>query len=83
VKLGLEGQVVLMTGVTSGMGPEIAQAFAEEGAVLGLLTRRPEAVAEMAAELAGASVFACDITDADSCDAAPPRPRRSLGRPTR
>jgi NAD(P)-dependent dehydrogenase (short-subunit alcohol dehydrogenase family) len=31
VKLGLEGQVVLMTGATSGMGPEIATAFAEEG----------------------------------------------------
>jgi NAD(P)-dependent dehydrogenase (short-subunit alcohol dehydrogenase family) len=53
VKLGLEGQVVLMTGATSGMGPEIATAFAEEGAILGLLTRRPEAVADVAGALPG------------------------------
>jgi NAD(P)-dependent dehydrogenase (short-subunit alcohol dehydrogenase family) len=81
VKLGLEGQVVLMTGVTSGMGPEIAQAFVEEGAVLGLLTRRPEAAAEIAADLPGASVFACDITGADSCEDAAAAAEAQLGAP--
>jgi NAD(P)-dependent dehydrogenase (short-subunit alcohol dehydrogenase family) len=71
VKLGLDGQTVLMTGATSGMGPDIAHAFAEEGAALGLLTRRPDAVADLVAKLAGqgavVDVFACDITDAQSC----------------
>jgi 3-oxoacyl-[acyl-carrier protein] reductase len=81
MKLGLEGQVVLMTGATSGMGPEIARAFAEEGAVLGLLTRRPDAVAELLAEFPAARAHACDITDADSCMTAAAEAREALGTP--
>lgn len=68
MELGLDGKVVLLTGVTSGMGPEIARAFSEEGAVLCLLTRRPEAVSDLAADLGcRATVHACDITNESSC----------------
>lgn len=82
MKLGLEGQVVLLTGATSGMGPEIARAFAEEGAILGLLTRRPEALAELVAELGGRTrAIACDITDEASCHAAAAEALASLGTP--
>jgi len=85
VKLGLDGQTVLLTGATSGMGPEIARAFAEEGARLGLLARRPEAVADLVQELSAQGVridaFACDITDADSCSAAADAAEAGLGPP--
>ncbi len=82
MELGLDGQVVLMTGATSGMGPEIARAFAEEGATLGLLTRRPGAVAELVAELGGrTTVHACDITDAVSCEAAAQEAQAAHGPP--
>jgi sorbose reductase len=86
VKLGLDGQTVLLTGATSGMGPEIARAFAEEGACLGLLTRQPDAVAALVEELSAhgtGGVFACDITDADSCTAAADAAEAGLGRPSR
>jgi NAD(P)-dependent dehydrogenase (short-subunit alcohol dehydrogenase family) len=82
MKLGLENQVVLMTGATSGMGPEIARAFAEEGAVLALLTRRPEAVEGLARDLGPrATVHRCDITDADSCNAAAAEAEAAHGGP--
>ncbi|MEM7721988.1 MAG: SDR family NAD(P)-dependent oxidoreductase [Pseudomonadota bacterium] len=71
MNLGIEGQTVLLTGATSGMGPELAFAFAEEGATLGLLARRPDQVAKLLRDLpTRAEVFACDITDAASCMAA-------------
>jgi NAD(P)-dependent dehydrogenase (short-subunit alcohol dehydrogenase family) len=81
VKLGLEGQVVLMTGITSGMGPDIATAFAEEGAILGLLTRQPEAVANLLPDMPGPAVFDCDITDEASCLAAAAAAEANLGAP--
>ncbi|MCU4651803.1 SDR family oxidoreductase [Roseibacterium sp. SDUM158016] len=83
MRLGLSGQVVLLTGPTSGMGPDIALAFAEEGARLGLLTREPASVEGLAADIAAlgseAEVFACDITDEQSCAAAAAAARSALG----
>lgn len=71
MKLGLEGKTVLLTGPTSGMGPGIALAFAEEGCVLALLTRRPEATEDLQQALRdtapAVAAFSCDITDPDSC----------------
>ncbi|MEM9754463.1 MAG: SDR family NAD(P)-dependent oxidoreductase [Pseudomonadota bacterium] len=81
MNLGLDGQTVLMTGPTSGMGPDIARAFAEEGAVLGLLTRAPDAVAALAADLGRAAIIACDITDADACLDAATAAEAKLGTP--
>lgn len=82
MKLGLDDRIVLLTGATSGMGPEIARAFAEEGAVLGLLARRPDALGGLVAELDGRTkAFACDITDAESCIAAAEAVRATLGTP--
>jgi 3-oxoacyl-[acyl-carrier protein] reductase len=82
MRLGLENRIVLLTGATSGMGPEVARAFAEEGAILGLLTRRPGAVAALLPELGPhAAAFACDITDAESCRAAAAEAEAALGVP--
>jgi 3-oxoacyl-[acyl-carrier protein] reductase len=58
----LEGRKILVTGAASGMGREIAELFAREGATLALLDRNgPGAVA--VAEPLGARAFACDVAD--------------------
>lgn len=49
----LDGKKVLVTGASSGIGKAIAILFAEAGADLGLVARRPEALAEVAAVCQG------------------------------
>jgi 3-oxoacyl-[acyl-carrier protein] reductase len=58
----LEGRRILITGAASGMGREIAQVFADEGAALALLDRNAPGVAAAAGPL-GAQAFACDVAD--------------------
>jgi 3-oxoacyl-[acyl-carrier protein] reductase len=63
----LEGRKILVTGAASGMGREIAELFAREGATLALLDRNgPGAVA--VAEPLGARAFACDVADRAEVD---------------
>ena len=60
----IEGKVAIVLGVAPGnMGQAIARRFAAEGAQVMVAGRRPEAAAEVAAELGAASI-GCDITDA-------------------
>ena len=67
-------KTVFLTGASSGIGEGIAVALAKKGAVLGLLARREELLAELTGkcEAAGgtARVFACDVVDADALQAA-------------
>ena len=58
----LSGRRILITGAASGMGREIAQAFAAEGAALALLDRNGDGVAQVAAAL-GQAGWACDVAD--------------------
>jgi 3-oxoacyl-[acyl-carrier protein] reductase len=58
----LEGRKVLVTGAASGMGLEIAELFAGEGASLALLDRNAQGVTE-AAQTLRAFGAACDVTD--------------------
>jgi 3-oxoacyl-[acyl-carrier protein] reductase len=58
----LEGRRILVTGAASGMGREIAEVFAAEGAALALLDRNAAGVAAVAGPL-GAQAFACDVAD--------------------
>ncbi|MEM0937092.1 MAG: SDR family NAD(P)-dependent oxidoreductase [Pseudomonadota bacterium] len=85
MELGLKGRVVLLTGPTSGMGPDLARAFAAEGARLGLLTRRPDAVAELVKELSlcapRVAPFACNIRDPETCETAAREAEAALGPP--
>ncbi|MBF7728773.1 SDR family NAD(P)-dependent oxidoreductase [Pseudomonas sp. N040] len=53
MSLDYQGKVVLLTGAASGIGRGLARAFAEQGATLELLDRNAEALAVVAAELAG------------------------------
>lgn len=70
LKRRFEGQVVFITGASSGVGRATARAFAIEGAKLGLLARESDALEETKAELnahgAQAEVFAVDVADAEA-----------------
>ena len=71
----LKGQVAVITGASSGLGRQMARAFAEQGADLAILARRMERLEELATELqmeCGVNVLPvqCDVTDTKSIEAA-------------
>ncbi|ERJ19587.1 3-oxoacyl-acyl-carrier protein reductase [Salinisphaera shabanensis E1L3A] len=74
MNLELDNQIVALTGPAKGMGEVITRAFAAEGARLVLLGRDTAPIEALAEDLRsdGRTVFvaACDITDADACEAA-------------
>ena len=47
----LRGKVAVITGASSGLGKQMAHAFAEQGASLVLLARRLERLEELSQEL--------------------------------
>jgi len=63
----LAGQVILVTGASSGMGRAAAMAAAAAGAYVVLAARRPDALAETHAAISatrgGALIVPCDVTD--------------------
>lgn len=71
----LKGRVVVVTGASSGLGLQMSEGFAKQGADLVLLARREEKVKENAAKLAeeyGVKAIGvkCDITDLESVEGA-------------
>ena len=71
----MAGPRVFITGASSGIGSALARHYARQGAALGLVARRTDRLAELAAELniaGAASVFTypLDVTDADALQAA-------------
>jgi len=62
---------VFITGASSGIGAALARHYAAEGAILGLVARRGELLAELAAGLdTECAVYAVDVRDADAMRAA-------------
>src|SRR4051812_48908801 len=66
-------KVVLITGASSGIGRALALELARRGAKLGLVARRTELLAELAAEIssessgpAGVLLLTADVQDADA-----------------
>lgn len=65
------GLKVVITGASSGIGRALAQEYASRGATLGLIARREEMLAQLAASLPARSYcYAVDVTDAVAMAAA-------------
>lgn len=77
------GKVVLITGAASGIGRACARVFADEGALIGILDRNTNQLAEVAFELAEAgarvSSQSVDLTDQAQVEAAVAAVRAELG----
>ncbi len=65
----LKGQVAIVSGGASGLGAATARRLAADGAHVTVLDINQERAQSVAAEIGGAA-FACDVTDAQSAEAA-------------
>jgi NAD(P)-dependent dehydrogenase (short-subunit alcohol dehydrogenase family) len=59
----LRGQIIIVTGASSGLGEQLARALLKVGAVPVLAARRAERLEALKAELDGADTVTCDVTD--------------------
>ncbi|MBX3265261.1 MAG: SDR family NAD(P)-dependent oxidoreductase [Acidobacteria bacterium] len=79
-----DGQVVFLTGASSGIGEGLALALAKRGAVLGLVARRREMLDDLADRCrklgVTARVFAIDVTDEAAVAEAADEMRSEFGR---
>lgn len=81
----LTGQVALVTGASTGLGVQMAEALASQGANIVCLARRKNLVDENAAAIAekygvNAIGIACDITDTEKVEAAVDEILEKMGR---
>jgi NAD(P)-dependent dehydrogenase (short-subunit alcohol dehydrogenase family) len=65
----VKGQAALVTGGASGLGAATARTLAAAGAKVAILDVNEKAAGDIAADLKGVAI-ACDVTDADSAEAA-------------
>jgi 3-oxoacyl-[acyl-carrier protein] reductase len=75
----LGGMTALVTGASGGIGSEIARALTHCGARVALSGTRMAPLEALAAELAGAVVLPCDLSDGAAVDALVPRALAELG----
>lgn len=81
----LKGKVAVVTGASSGLGKQMALAFARQGASLAILARRIERLEEFKPELikAGAKEvlpIKCDVTSTKNIDAAAKAVEKEFGK---
>lgn len=78
-----EGQVVFITGASSGIGAALAREFSRRGAALALAARRTDRLEALAAELSTrgrrAIALACDVTRDGDVDRAVAATHQALG----
>ena len=76
---GSKRLVCAVVGIGPGNGEAFARRFAADGYAVALMARRAELTARLAAELAGAKPYACDVADEASVEAAFSAMRADLG----
>ena len=81
----LSGQVAVVTGASSGLGKQMARAFAAQGADLVILARRFERLEEFAKELEAefkvkVLPIKCDVTSTESINAAAEAAEKEYGK---
>ena len=76
----LTGKTALVTGATGGIGGEIARALHRQGAKLAVSGTRREVLETLAAELGGAPVLRCDLSNKDAVEALIPDAEKALGK---
>jgi 3-oxoacyl-[acyl-carrier protein] reductase len=75
----LTGKTALVTGATGGIGGAIARALHAQGAKVAVSGTRREVLETLAAELGGAPVLPCDLSNKDSVEALFPDAEKALG----
>lgn len=80
----LNGKVVVITGASSGLGKQMSQGFAKQGANLALLARREEKLIELSNTLKEFNIetlpVKCDVTDEDSIENAKNKVMEKFGK---
>ncbi len=75
----LTGMTALVTGASGGIGSSVAKALAAQGAKVALSGTREEALAAVAAQIPGAVILPCNLSDAAAVDRLVPRAVEALG----
>ena len=76
----LDGQVVLVTGASSGLGARFARVLDAVGARVAIAARRADRLKHLAVHLHDPIVLSCDLSDQDQRDALVPRVVAAGGR---
>jgi 3-oxoacyl-[acyl-carrier protein] reductase len=75
----LTGKTALVTGATGGIGGAIARALHAQGAKVAISGTRREVLDALAAEIGGATLLPCDLSDKDAVEALVPKAEEVLG----
>ncbi len=80
----LKGRVAVITGASSGLGKQMAKAFAEQGADVAVLARRVERLEELKNELEAKGVrvlpVKCDVTNTEEVNSAAELVEKEFGK---